>query len=324
MSSDLQLMKRESSEEENEKMWSPRNFDVIASVFFIAYLGVGSVIYSSAEDWSSWSSIYFCVITLSTVGYGDMTPSSNWMKMFTLLFVYGAFFFFATVIGSLVGRRTGQDDVRYDASAEEDGNNWPNVPIEGGPEKPVKINKVISKRKQDIRKRWMTILKPAVALFILACIATIVFATNEGLSASTAVYFTMVTLCTAGYGDIEIDETSSKVFDVFFVLIGVSLMIYIILLIGALFSKKMQWRMFRIFTKKGVTMEVIEAIADPKTEKVQRPDFLAYLLVHSGKVKAIDINKVNGLFDKIDENNKGTVDVNDLRTYMKDKNIINF
>jgi len=315
MSSDQELLRQSSAEEEYEEPWSPRLIDVVAPVFFIIYVGFGSLIYTWAEDWSSWSSIYFCVITLSTVGYGDMTPSSDSMKMFTLLYVYCGLFFFATIIGSLVGRRTEQEDGRDILDTEKNVNSWPKVPIDGGPPKPVRIARGKPKYPDDIRRRWMRIAKVVVVIILLALCATIFFACNEEFSASTAVYFTVVTICTVGYGDIIMSESTSKVFDVFFVLVGVSLMIYVILLCGALFSKKMQRRMFKIFNKKGVTMEVIEAIADPQSNKVQRPDFLAYVLVHSGKVEAIDINMVNKLFDEIDQNKKGTVDVNDLKTY---------
>merc|ERR1719419_737249 len=143
MSRDLQLIQRESEGRDYEKPWTPHPIDVIAAVFFISYVGCGSLIYVSAEDWSWWSSIYFCIITLSTVGYGDMTPESDYMKLFTILYVYIAFFFYATIIGSLIGRRTSDPMVNDDLPRKKISGSWPEVPIEGGPSKPVQNRECI-------------------------------------------------------------------------------------------------------------------------------------------------------------------------------------
>jgi len=324
MSSDLQLIQRENEGRGYEKPWTPRPIDVIAAVFFISYIGCGSLIYISVEDWSYWSSTYFCIITLSTVGYGDMKPESDSIKLFTILYVYIAFFFYATIIGSLIGRRTSDPLVNDDLPTKKTSSSWPEAPIDGGPLKPVQNLVSISQYREDLRRRGMAIVRVGVVIFLLAAIAVIFYSCNQGFTAGNAVYFTLITLCTVGYGDVKINKVSSRVFDTFFVLCGVPLMVYIVFLIGALFSKMMQQRMFRIFFDKGITMDVMRAVADSKTGKVQRSDFIAYLLVHRGKVKPVDIKKVNQLFNKIDVNRCEKLEVKKLRVYMKDKNILYF
>lgn len=301
--------------------------DVVGPLFFISYVIVGSLIFTWGENWSTWSSVYFCIITLSTVGYGDMTPSTDWTKIVALLYVYIGLFFFTTVIGTIIGRRTTQREVQEGLESdeeEEDGPTWPEVPIEGGPPQHPASPKGYSLYRKDLMRRHTSIAKAVLAIFILISIATIFFSCNEDFSAVDSLYFTMITMSTVGYGDINMKHASTMIFDVFFVIIGVSLLIYFLLTLGALFAKKMRRRMFKIFARKGVTMDVIKAVADPETGKAQRPDFLAYLLVHSGKVKPMDINKVNQLFDAIDCHGTGSVDVSDLKTYMEDKMLLRF
>ena len=45
----------------------------------------GTAFYWAAEDWSLIQSLYFSVGTLTTVGYGDLTPTSDYARIFTRL-----------------------------------------------------------------------------------------------------------------------------------------------------------------------------------------------------------------------------------------------
>ena len=45
-----------------------------------------TILYSLVENWSIVNSIYFCIMTISTVGYGDFTPTTEFSKIYTVLF----------------------------------------------------------------------------------------------------------------------------------------------------------------------------------------------------------------------------------------------
>lgn len=50
-------------------------------------IGVGSVVYHYLEGWSWIDAIYFSVITLTTVGYGDFSPQTSEGKIFTIFYI---------------------------------------------------------------------------------------------------------------------------------------------------------------------------------------------------------------------------------------------
>lgn len=52
-----------------------------------AVFGVGTVFYRLAEDWSWIDSFYFTVVTLTTVGYGDLAPTTALSKLFTVFLI---------------------------------------------------------------------------------------------------------------------------------------------------------------------------------------------------------------------------------------------
>ena len=47
----------------------------------------GSAFYMAVEGWSLIDAIYFSVITLATIGYGDLTPTTDIAKLFTIFYV---------------------------------------------------------------------------------------------------------------------------------------------------------------------------------------------------------------------------------------------
>jgi voltage-gated potassium channel len=61
----------------------PRRIAVVA----IAVLAVGAVFYHVVEKLSWLDSFYFCVVTLTTVGYGDITPKTPAAKLFTIFYI---------------------------------------------------------------------------------------------------------------------------------------------------------------------------------------------------------------------------------------------
>ena len=72
-------------------------------------LTVGTIFYHTVEGWRWLDSLYFSVITLTTVGYGDFTPETDMGKIFTMVYIFvglGILVGFVTPIGEyLINRR---------------------------------------------------------------------------------------------------------------------------------------------------------------------------------------------------------------------------
>lgn len=69
-------------------------------------LGLGTWFYMRFEHWSLLDSLYFTVITLTTVGYGDIHPLTNIGKIFTMLYVLVGIAIFSA-FGFLLAERSG-------------------------------------------------------------------------------------------------------------------------------------------------------------------------------------------------------------------------
>lgn len=58
-----------------------------AIAWALSTLLVGTLFYHWVEGWSYLDSLYFCVVSLGTVGYGDLTPTTPLAKMFTIIYL---------------------------------------------------------------------------------------------------------------------------------------------------------------------------------------------------------------------------------------------
>ena len=75
--------------------WDDREFRGLGAVL-AAWVALGTIIYAVNEDWTVVESFYFSVMTLTTIGYGDFSPTTAAMQLYTVVYaVLGIGFFVA-------------------------------------------------------------------------------------------------------------------------------------------------------------------------------------------------------------------------------------
>lgn len=62
-------------------------FEALLTLLIIV-LASGTLFYHDIEGWRWLDSFYFSVITLTTVGYGDLTPHTDLGKIFTMVYLF--------------------------------------------------------------------------------------------------------------------------------------------------------------------------------------------------------------------------------------------
>ncbi|NOC91958.1 two pore domain potassium channel family protein [Ruegeria sp. HKCCD6604] len=73
-----------------------------------------SVFYRYVEGWSWLDSIYFSVVTISTVGFGDFSPETAAGKIFTIFYIIVGLGIFVTAATTVADTILSQDDKQED------------------------------------------------------------------------------------------------------------------------------------------------------------------------------------------------------------------
>jgi predicted membrane protein len=92
------------------------------SLFFwvIIILVVGTLFYSWVEGWSLLDSLYFSVVSLATVGYGDLAPVTAAGRAFAIVYILFGLSLLATFVHMLAKERGQMAARRFAKASNED------------------------------------------------------------------------------------------------------------------------------------------------------------------------------------------------------------
>ena len=87
--------------------------------FVVALLVLGTVVYHFVEDFSWVDAYYFSVVTLATVGYGDLTPHTTFGKLFTTFYILSGVGIITAFVSVKLQRRAAIYSKRHGGTPEQ-------------------------------------------------------------------------------------------------------------------------------------------------------------------------------------------------------------
>lgn len=98
------IRKRVSKVHEQVKREVHQSMTLAVSLIFLMLL-IGTVFFHYSEEWSWIDSFYFSGVTMTTLGYGDLVPTTDISKVFVVFFsiiTLGLFLYSASIIASKI------------------------------------------------------------------------------------------------------------------------------------------------------------------------------------------------------------------------------
>jgi hypothetical protein len=92
-------------------------------VTVIILLVVGANFYRRVEGWTMLDSLYFSLITLTTVGYGDISPVTNAGKIFTMFYTVIGLGILAAFITTVANIYIAHSQTRLKTGATDEADN---------------------------------------------------------------------------------------------------------------------------------------------------------------------------------------------------------
>lgn len=104
----------------DQQVWETYSTRIIASLSVLA-LGVGTVVYRILEDWSWVDSFYFSAVALTTVGFGDLSPTTNASKLFTVAYIFSGISLIGALLNEFMKRQARRAAARNADGASTEG-----------------------------------------------------------------------------------------------------------------------------------------------------------------------------------------------------------
>ena len=103
-----QTRRKRQSHLQLHSFWTDLRYDIIQGFNVIQrYLPgflpmlIGAFIMARLEEWGWVDAVYYCVVTATTIGFGDLSPKHSLSKLFAVLFIPIAVAAMGYILGSL-------------------------------------------------------------------------------------------------------------------------------------------------------------------------------------------------------------------------------
>ncbi|KAL1829593.1 hypothetical protein ACET3Z_008005 [Daucus carota] len=296
-----------SSREKQPQFSSSGSIVQQAVVLLILYLTLGVLIYwfcrdhfMAIETHPVVDGLYFCIVTMCTIGYGDITPNSTPAKLFSVLFVLVGFGFIDILLSAMVSYVLDLQEsyllrtAKVGKEHEHDGRSY-----------------LIDFKKGRMRIR----MKVGLALGVVVLCTGLGMAVMhfvERLGWVDSFYLSVMSVTTVGYGDRAFTTMAGRIFASIWLLVSTLAVARAFLYLAEARVDKRHRRMAKWVLGQDLTVSQFLAADIDNNGFVSKSEYVIYKLKELGKVSEKDILQISQTFDRIDTGNCGKISLADL------------
>lgn len=298
--------------ESNGKPLLPRAISILDQVhpslrkvamYLFLYLGIGTTCFYLVRDQITGEktvdildSIYFCIVTMTTVGYGDLVPSSSTSKLLACTFVFSGMAAVGLSLSKAADYLVEKQEILLVKALHMREKVGPSDIL-----KEIETNRV--------RYKFFMVLG---FLLVLIVAGTIFLATVEKLAPVDAFYCVCSTITTLGYGDKSFSTKAGRVFAIFWILTGTLCLAQFFLCCAEIHTESRQRELVNWVLTKRMTNVDLEAADLDDDGVVGAAEFIIYKLKEMGKINQEDISLVMEEFEILDVDQSGTLSASDI------------
>ncbi|XP_074287658.1 two-pore potassium channel 3-like [Silene latifolia] len=299
------LIHRDSFAPNRRRLTAPQLI-LVALLGLLVYIIVGITVFSFANESFNGrktnkliDAIYFTIVTLSTIGYGDIVPATTFTKLFTCIFILVGFAFVDTLLNALVTYVLDlQEGVLLGAV---DQNQFIKM-IE---------TYVFDKKKKRMRIRTKMSLALGVVTLSLV-IGTVTLHFMEDMSWVDSFYLSVTSVTTVGYGDYAFETAAGRCFAIVWLLISTLAVARALMYLVEYRIQKRNQRMANLVLQKKLTLGDFVAADLDHDGSISKAEYVVYKLKEMGKIDQKDIIEICQQFETMKNPEHDKITVADL------------
>lgn len=279
----------------------------LVGLLLLAYLLAGSTAFYLAMDHMSGDrtnraldALYFCVVTMTTVGYGDLVPASDAAKLLACAFVFAGVAIVGTFLSKAADYLVEKQEALFFRAVHAN-----QITKAGGGEARIL-------RSMETNKIRYKLYTSAVLLVAVVAAGTAFLWKVEGMRPVDAFYCVCATVTTLGYGDRSFTSETGRAFAVAWITVSTVVVALFFLYLAELYTERRQKALARWVLTRRTTTTDLEAADLDGDRRVGASDFVLYKLKELGKISQEEISEFLEEFDKLDADHSGTLSPYDL------------
>lgn len=297
-------------------------------MFILTYVLLATVAFSFIfERWSIIDSAYYATVTFTTIGYGDVSPSTTPGKIFAILFVLVGVAIVGVALGIVgemalvhqeqaISKLQARGKRRVITMIKGTSGSMPSVSAGRGVGSPFvessSATAMGDKHESKFLKGSLKIIQEDGWLLFIVLLLAIAIGYFENWSFIDSLYYAVISMTTVGYGDLHPDLQLTRLFAVVFLPFAVVLLAKVLGGITGLWMEGRADEAEQEFLRRELTLADLTTIDTNSDGRVSFSEFLSFMLLAMQKIEKEDLHDLQQLFKQLDANSNGTLDKNDL------------
>lgn len=279
-----------------------------AAFLLIVYLSLGVSIYyfnrdhfSGLETHPIVDALYFCIVTMCTIGYGDIAPVTPAAKLFSCFFVLVGFGFIDIMLSGVVNYVLDlQENMILNSSTHAGVNN-------GAEESGFSpIDYIFDFAKGRMRIRLKVGLALGVVLLSIGMGALVLYFV-ESLDWIDSLYLSVLSVTTVGYGDRAFRTLPGRLFASFWLLFSTLMVARAFLYLAEARIDKRHRRIANWVLHRQITVKDLLAADINNNGFLSKSEYIVFKLKEMGKIEEREILEICKQFNKLDSSNSGKI-----------------
>lgn len=291
--------------------WASGGFDVSIKECFLttaALVFIGTVSFSFIfEQWDVADSMYFSIITLTTVGYGDLCPSTPAGRIFVSFYAIFGIAAIGIYIGILGSNIVNSNIISLEKTKKD-------------ADKAVLNNTDVSKAsiiKYEYSSGVSQQTLERCVLILAFLLGGAFYVSNKEVSSwIQQIYYFVITSSTVGYGDFHLSQQQTqneRLFSMLYIFVSVMVMGEFLGAISGYVLEKRQAKFYASLKNRQINFEDLKRMDTNVDGKVTELEYMVFMLKSMDKVDDSFLQLLKTKFKNMDVIGDGVFSVSDLK-----------